>query len=104
MLLASEANAQVCCQPVCMSVPMARMPITKSYRVQPGFCPQQLVWMIANGVPACDCGPGCGPYGIPPIYSAGNYVLVRTTPEGQQQVEKFLAHLGPYVRQRWHAS
>ena len=35
-------------------------------------------------------------YGIPPIYAAGNWVMVRHTPEGQEQVAKFLEELGAY--------
>lgn len=91
---AAQADSP-CCQP-CGPAALCKVPLTKSYRVQPGFCPQQLVAMIANCVPA-GCADCCGPHGIPPIYVAGNYVLVRQTPEVHEQVARFLADLGAYV-------
>jgi hypothetical protein len=75
---------------------MCEAPVTKSYKIQPGFCPQQLVCMIPNCI--SDHGSACcGPHGIPPIYAAGNYVLVRQTREGQAEVAKFLTDLGAYI-------
>jgi len=47
-------------------------------------------------VSAGGCGDCCGPFGIPPIYAAGGFVLVRQTPEVQEQVVKFLTDLGAY--------
>lgn len=74
-----------------------QLPVTKSYRIKPGFCPQALVYMIPKAVgPSCCCG-GCGPYGIPPIYAAGQNVMVRQTPEVQERVAEFLTDLGALV-------
>lgn len=74
------------------------LPVTKIYRIKPTFCPSALVWMIPKAVgPDCCCGAGCGPYGIPPIYAAGQNVLVRQTPEMQERVKQFLTELGALV-------
>ncbi|REK10835.1 MAG: hypothetical protein DWQ37_15450 [Planctomycetota bacterium] len=74
-----------------------QLPVTKVYRIKPGFCPQALVYMIPQAVgPSCCCG-GCGPYGIPPIYASGQNVLVRQTPEVQERVTEFLTDLGALV-------
>ncbi|GEM_PF-2275812 len=76
--------------------PPCQIPVTKAYRIKPGFCPQALVCMIPAAVgPAC-CGCDCGPYGIPPIYAAGQNVLVRQTPEMQERVAEFLTELGAW--------
>ncbi len=100
-LAAVQATARqtraACCEPSGSSFVMRDAPLTKSYKIQPGFCPRQLVYMIPKAVPGDVCAVGCGPYGIPPIYAAGNYVLVRQTTEGQAQVAKFLTDLGAYV-------
>jgi hypothetical protein len=53
--------------------------------------------MIPNCVEPDGSGNCCGPYGIPPVYASGNYVLVRQTVEGQKRVEEFLTKLGAYV-------
>lgn len=77
---------------------ICQAPLTKSYRIEPGFCPQQLVCLIPNCIPGgSDC---CGPYGIPPIYAAGNYVLVRNSKENHELVAKFLTEMGAYVAVR----
>ena len=81
-------------------VAMCRMPLTKSYRIQPGFCPRQLVAMIPQSVDADPPSPCCGPFGIPPIYSAGSYVLVRQSPEAHERIATFLTDLGAYVPAR----
>ena len=78
-----------------------RVPLTKWYQIQPGFCPQQLVAMIQRCVPIEGCGPNCGPYGIPPIYVAGNSVLVRQMPEVQERVAAYLTELGAYVPRKY---
>jgi hypothetical protein len=71
-----------------------QMPVTKAYHIKPNFCPQALVTMIPGAVgPSC-CGGGCGPYGIPPIYAAGQNVMVRQTPDMQERVKEFLTDLG----------
>ena len=76
--------------------PPCQIPVTKAYRIKPGFCPQSLVCMIPAAVgPGC-CGCDCGPYGIPPIYAAGQNVLVRQTPEMQERVAEFLTELGAW--------
>jgi hypothetical protein len=103
-LAAAQATALAattpCCQPCgpspCSSAALCKVPLTKSYRVENGYCAQQLVGMIAQCVPA-ECADCCGPYGIPPIYVAGNFVLVRQTPEVHERVAKFLTDLGAYV-------
>jgi len=74
-----------------------RVPLTKAYRIQPGFCPQQLVSMIQRCVPVDGSCAGCGPYGIPPIYAVGNSVVVRQTPEGHERIAKYLSDLGVFV-------
>ena len=94
LVLGIVEQAQAGCPTCCNSVVMGQALVTRSYRVQPGFCAQQLVCMVASCVPAP--GPGCESYGIPPIYAAGNWVMVRHTPEGQEQVAKFLEELGAY--------
>src|SRR4051794_35190170 len=66
--------------PDCPGIPI-HMPVTKAYRILPGFCPEQLVWLVRQCVSTDGSCPGCGPFGIPPIYSAGNFVAVRQTPE-----------------------
>ena len=77
---------------------ICEMPVTKAYRIKPNFCPRALVYMIPNAVgPDCCCGMGCGPYGIPPIYAAGQNVLVRQTPAMQARVKEFLTELGALV-------
>jgi hypothetical protein len=76
--------------------PMCAPPVTKSYFVQPGFCPQHLVAMIPQAVSGDACGECCGPFGIPSIYAAGGFVMVRQSHEGQEQVAKFLTDLGAY--------
>jgi hypothetical protein len=77
--------------------PPCQLPVTKVYRIKPGYCPQALVAMIPNAVgPGC-CGCQCGPYGIPPIYAAGQNVLVRQTPEMQERITEFLTELGALV-------
>jgi hypothetical protein len=74
--------------------PPCQSPVTKVYRIKPGFGPQTLVGMIPAAVgPGC-CGCDCGPYGIPPIYASGQNVLVRQTPEMQERVTEFLTELG----------
>jgi len=75
--------------------PCCGLPVTKVYRIKPGFCPQALVYLIPKSVGAGPCCSGdCGPYGIPPIYAAGQNVLVRQTPEMQERVAEFLTELG----------
>jgi hypothetical protein len=74
-----------------------QLPVTRIYRINPGFCPQALVYMIPKAVgPSCCCN-DCGPYGIPPIYAAGQNVLVRQTPEMQERITEFLTELGALV-------
>jgi hypothetical protein len=77
--------------------PPCQLPVTKAYRIQPGFCPQTLVYMIPKAVGPGDCGCDCGPYGIPPIYASGQNVLVRQTPEMQERITAFLTELGALV-------
>ena len=88
---------------VCYDCPgtAIRVPLTKWYQIQPGYCPQQLVAMIQRCVPIEGCGPSCGPYGIPPIYVAGNSVLVRQMPEVQERVAKYLTELGAYIPRKY---
>lgn len=81
-----------------------RVPLTKWYVIQPGYCPQQLVGMIQRCVPIEGCGPSCGPYGIPPIYVAGNSILVRQMPETQERVAKYLTELGAYIPHKYSAA
>lgn len=76
--------------------PMCQAPTTRSYKIQPGFCPDQVAHMIPQYV-ADDGSCACGPHGIPPVYAAGNWVLVRQSPAGQERVAKFLIDLGAYV-------
>jgi hypothetical protein len=81
--------------------PGACMPVTKAYPIKQGFCPMTLVHMIPRAVgPDCCCGGGCGPYGIPPIYAAGQNVMVRQTPEMQERVKEFLTSLGALVERK----
>jgi hypothetical protein len=82
------------------SFEMCQVPVTKSYRVQPGFCPQQLVAMIRCSVTPDGSAECCGPHGIPPVYTAGNFVMVRQSAEGQARVAAFLTDLGAYVAPR----
>ncbi len=83
--------------PVVATVPMCPVPVTRSYLIEPNFCPVQLVALIPQFVP--DEGPcaSCGPPGIPPVYASGQYVLVRQTPEMQERVARFLTDMGAYV-------
>ena len=75
---------------------LCQVPITKAYRIRPGFCPQQIALMIRQGVP-CGSGECCGPYGIPPVYVAGNNVLVRQSPEMHLKTAKLLNEMGAIV-------
>ena len=77
--------------------PLCEAPVTKSYKMQPGFCATTVACMIPNCVEPDGSGDCCAPYGIPPVYAAGNYVLVRQTVEGQKRVAEFLTRLGAYV-------
>jgi hypothetical protein len=90
VLAAGSVTSQAGC---CPAVP-CQIPVTKAYKIKPGFCPQALVCMIPGAVgPGCDCC-DCGPYGIPPIFAAGQNVVVRQTPEMQERVAEFLTDLG----------
>jgi hypothetical protein len=91
-----QAGSSCGCQPGASSSTLCKVPVTKSYRMQPGFCPQQLAAMIPQAVSG-GCADCCGPQGIPPIYVSGNYVLVRQTPDVHEQVAKFLEEMGAYV-------
>ena len=55
LLLGIAQQAQAAC-PTCgnygNSMVMGQALVTRSYRVQPGFCAQQLVCMVASAVPA----------------------------------------------------
>jgi hypothetical protein len=75
--------------------PLCQVPVTKAYKIQPPFCPTQIAAMIPAAVPAdgCEC---CGPFGIPPVFAAGNSVVVRQSPEVHQRIAKFLTDLGAY--------
>ena len=103
LLVSAAASAQAagpCCDPNGAGFEMCQVPLTKSYRVQPGFCPQQLVAMIRCGVTPDGSAECCGPHGIPPVYAAGNFVLVRQSAEGHARVAAFLTELGAYVPPR----
>ncbi len=81
------AHAEAACQ----------MPETRAYRINVGYCPQKLVCLIPKVV-----GPGgdtceCGPYGIPPIYAAGQNVMVRQTPKVHERITHFLMEMGALV-------
>jgi hypothetical protein len=92
---ATQTAAAGDCTP-CTSFALCKAPLTKSYKIEPGFCPQQLACLIPQCVSSEGCVDCCGPYGIPPVYVAGSYVLVRQTPEAHERVAKFLADLGAY--------
>lgn len=81
-----------------------QLPYTKSYQIKPTFCPAKLVALIPQAVgddgEGCCCGDDCGPYGIPPIYAVGSYVMVRQTPAVQARVAEFLTDLGALVPSR----
>jgi hypothetical protein len=91
----SESASAGGCAPCGDGIDVRTALLTKSYRMQPGFCAQQVAALVPGCLPAPP--PGCGSYGIPPVYTAGNYVLVRHSPEGHELVAKFLADLGAYV-------
>jgi hypothetical protein len=76
---------------------MGPMLVTKSYRIEPRFCPQQIVYMVPRFVSADGGCASCGPYGVPPIFSAGSYVVIRQTPEAHEQIARFLTDMGAYV-------
>ena len=77
--------------------PLCQTPLTKGYQLQPGFCAPQVAAMIPHAVDSNGCCECCGPFGIPPIFAAGNNVVVRTTPEVHERVARFLIDLGAYV-------
>lgn len=94
--VATAAHENITGETVAEAGPPCQIPVTKVYRIKPGFCPQALVGMIPAAVgPGC-CGCDCGPYGIPPIYASGQNVLVRQTPEMQERVAEFLTELGAW--------
>jgi hypothetical protein len=70
--------------------PLCRMPVTKTYRIQPEFCPQQIVALIQQYVPCCGSCDCCGPYGVPPVFAAGQNVIVRQSPEMHDRIAQFL--------------
>jgi hypothetical protein len=75
---------------------LCQVPTTKGYQIRPGFCPQQIAVMIRQGVP-CGSAECCGPYGIPPVYVAGNNVVVRQSPEMHLRIAKLLSDMGVTV-------
>ncbi len=94
--LASVAQAGNC-SPCGPCPPLCEAPVTKSYKVQPGFCATTLACMIPNCVEPDGSGHCCGPFGVPPVFASGNYVMVRQTVEGHERVAEFLTKLGAYV-------
>ena len=78
--------------------PVCPPPITKSYYIQPGFCPQHLVVAVPRCVPAGDPGVPCGSYGVPPIYSAGRYLMVRQSARTKALIARYLTELRPAAR------
>jgi hypothetical protein len=76
---------------------LCQAPTTKAYQIRPAFCPQQIAVMIRQGVP-CGSGECCGPYGIPPVYVAGNNVVVRQSPEVHLRIAKLLNDMGVTVQ------
>jgi hypothetical protein len=73
---------------------LCRVPVTKCYQIRPEFCPQQIVALIRQSVPgdgSCDC---CGPYGVPPIFAAGNNIVIRNSAEAHDRIAKFLNDMG----------
>ena len=91
---AQQANAEPCGP--CSGFALCKAPLTKSYFIEQGYCPQQVAALIPQCVSSEGCVDCCGPYGIPAVYVAGSYVLVRQTPEAHERVAKFLADLGVY--------
>jgi hypothetical protein len=77
--------------------PVCPPPITKSYYIQPGFCPQHLVVAVPRCVPAGDPGVPCGSYGVPPFYTAGRYLMVRQSAENHALIARYLTEMGAYV-------
>ena len=76
---------------------LCRAPVTKCYQIRPEFCPQQIVTLVRQSVPGdgwCDC---CGPYGVPPIFSAGHNIVVRNSAETHVRIAKFLDDMGVTV-------
>jgi hypothetical protein len=91
---AQQASADGCGP--CSGFTLCKAPLTKSYYIEPGYCPQQVAALIPQCVSSEGCVDCCGPYGIPPVYVAGSYVLVRQTPDAHERVAKFLVGLGVY--------
>jgi hypothetical protein len=72
---------------------LCQAPTTKAYQIRPPFCPQQIAALLRQSVP-CGSGGCCGPYGIPPVYVAGQNVLVRQSPEMHLRIAKMLDDMG----------
>jgi hypothetical protein len=73
------------------------VPVTKCYQIRPEYCPQQIVALIRQSVQedgSCDC---CGPYGVPPIFAAGNNIVIRHSAEMHVRIAKFLDDMGVSV-------
>ena len=79
------------------SFALCQAPVTKAYKIQPGFCPRQLVMLLPQGVPSDGSSDCCGPYGIPPIFASGNNVVIRQSPEMHVRITKFLRDMGALV-------
>ncbi len=88
------ADPGVCCIP---NATRCQLPVAKTYRIQPSFCPQELVVMIPQCVPG-GCSSECGPYGVPPIFASGNQLVIRQTPEVHERIVQYLTSLGAYLK------
>ena len=99
-VLAVATNGPLACakqEPIMSPAPVCQVPITKSYYIQRGFCPQYLAAAVPRCVPAGDPGVPCGSYGTPPIFSAGRYLMVRQSAENQALIARYLTSIGAYI-------
>lgn len=67
--------------------------MTRCYRIEPDFCPQQLAVLIPRWVPDGTCAT-CGPYGVPPIYVSGSWLVIRQTREAHALIAEHLIAMG----------
>jgi hypothetical protein len=92
-LASAAAAASLDCPPTGM-VLIRDLPVTRAYRIQPDFCPRQLVALIPQWFPGSGECSGCGPYGVPPIYASGSWVVIRQTRSTHEQIAHYLVELG----------
>jgi len=74
--------------------PLYRMPVTRGYQISADYSPVQVAALVAQFIPFETSCPMYGQFGIPPVYTAGQNVMVRALPEVHDRVAKYVTELG----------